>query len=487
MTAIRFGTSGWRAIIADQFTFANVRRVVEAIARYVETSRESSLRNIEPLKGIPLRILVGYDTRFLSRAFAEEAARIFLAHDFEVHLCNAPTPTPTIAYEILKDKRRPMAGAVNLTASHNPPEYNGIKFSSSDGAPALPEVTRAIEALLPGLSESDVKRVTHLDHPRLKAVNLDKDYVKRIGELIDLPAIRRAKLRLAYDAQYGTGAAIMSRIAREYRIPISLIHTHLDPSFGGHAPDPSEEHLGELKREMRKQHAALGISTDGDADRFGVLDRDGTFILPNEIIALGLDYLITERNFPGGVCRSVATTHLIDAVAAHHHREVFETPVGFKYVGELIKQDRIVIGGEESAGLSIRGHVPEKDGILACLLASEMVAVRRKSLKQQRQELFKTVGAYYNIRVNVPIEPSNREEVQKKIENLPVLLNNLKRLPNVVRENNLDGKKVIFEDGSWALIRLSGTEPVARLYCEARTHTQLRRLRREVEKLLKEA
>ena len=483
--AIKFGTSGWRAVIAEEFTFANVRRVVEAIARYIESSGRSPRVKVAPGEGSGLPILVGYDTRFLSREFAEEAARIFLAHDFEVHLCSAPTPTPTIAYEILKNKRRPMAGAVNLTASHNPPEYNGIKFSSSDGAPALPEVTRAIEALLPGLKDSDVKRIPGLDHPRLKTVNLDKDYVKRIAELIDLAAIRRARMRLAYDAQYGTGAAIVHRIAREFRIPITLIHTHPDPSFGGHAPDPSEEHLGELKREMRSQRAALGLSTDGDADRFGVLDRDGTFVFPNDIIALGLDYLITERNFPGGVCRSVATTHLIDAVAAYHHREVFETPVGFKYVGELIKQDKIVIGGEESAGLSIRGHVPEKDGILACLLASEMVAVRGKSLKQQRQELFKRVGAFYNVRLNVSVDPVRREEIQKKIENLPVLLNNLKQLPKVERENNLDGKKVIFEDGSWVLIRLSGTEPVARLYCEAKAQTQLKILRRAVERVLK--
>jgi alpha-D-glucose phosphate-specific phosphoglucomutase len=487
MMAIKFGTSGWRAVIAEEFTFANVRRVMEAIARYLESSGRSPRENVSSGGGSGLSILVGYDTRFLSRAFAEEAARIFLAHDFEVHLCGAPTPTPTIAYEILKNKRRPMAGAVNLTASHNPPEYNGIKFSSSDGAPALPEITRAIEALIPGLNDSDVKRFPSLDHPRLKEVNLDKDYVKRIAELIDLAAIRRAKMRLVYDAQHGTGTAIVSRIAREFRIPIAMIHTHPDPSFGGHAPDPSEEHLTELKHEMRKQRAALGLSTDGDADRFGVLDRDGTFIYPNDIIALGLDYLITERNFPGGVCRSVATTHLVDAVAAYHHREVFETPVGFKYVGELIKQDKIVIGGEESAGLSIRGHVPEKDGILACLLASEMVAVRGKSLKQQRQELFKRVGAFYNVRVNVPVDPVRRDEIQKKIENLPRLLNNLRQWPKVERENNLDGKKVIFEDGSWVLIRLSGTEPVARLYGEAKTQTQLKILRREVERLLKSA
>ena len=484
--AIHFGTSGWRAIIADEFTFANVRRVIEAIARYLESTEQRAVQeNTGSENEFGLRILVGYDTRFLSRAFAEEAARIFLAHNFQVNFCDSPTPTPTIAYEILKDKRRPMAGAVNITASHNPPEYNGIKFSSSDGAPALPEVTRAIESLLAGVSESDVKRAGSVVHTRFKSVNLEGGYLKRIAELIDLAAIRRAGLRLAYDAQHGTGAAIFGHIAHEFKIPMTLIHANPDPSFGGHAPDPSEEHLGELKREMRREHAALGLSTDGDADRFGILDRDGTFITPNEIIALALDYLIDERNFPGGVCRSVATTHLIDAVAAYHHREVFETPVGFKYVGELIKQNKIVIGGEESAGLSIRGHVPEKDGILACLLVAEMVAVRRKSLKQQRQELFKRVGAFYNIRLNVPVDPVKREAVQKKIVNLPVLLNNLRQLPKVERENTLDGKKVIFEDGSWTLIRLSGTEPVARLYCEARTPAKLKILRREVEKLLR--
>lgn len=481
--AIKFGTSGWRAIIAEEFTFANVRRVVEAIARYLESS--------PPVAGNPPRrtdrgprVLVGYDTRFLSRAFAEEAARIFLAHDFHVDFCESPTPTPTLAQAILKDKRRPAAGAVNVTASHNPPEYNGIKFSSSDGAPALPEVTRTIEAIVSGLSEADVERVASLEHPKLRRVSLEKDYVKRIATLIDLEAIRRSKLRLVYDAQYGTGVAAFRRIAQEYRIPLTLIHTQADPLFGGHAPDPSEEHLGELKREMKKQRAALGISTDGDADRFGVVDRDGTFITPNEIIALALDYLIAERQCEGGVGRSVGTTHLIDAVAAYHGRKVFETPVGFKYVGELIKQNKLAIGGEESAGLSIRGHVPEKDGILACLLAAEMVAVRRKSLRQQRQDLFKKVGAFYNTRVNVPIDASHRERVQKKIENLKTLLNNLNGFPKAAGENNIDGKKVIFEDGSWVLIRLSGTEPVARCYCEARMPAKLKWLRRELERLL---
>lgn len=473
--AIKFGTSGWRAIIAEEFTFANVRRVVEAIARYLHRQNGSSG---EKMPALP--ILIGYDTRFLSRSFAEEATRIFLAHDFRVHLCVAPMPTPTLAYEVIRDRRHPLAGAVNFTASHNPPEYNGIKFSSSDGAPALPEVTQAIESLAEGILESDVRRAEHLDHPQLKWIHPENAYVNRLAQLVDFSAIRRSKLRLCYDPQYGTGTAIFEQIARKFRIPMTMLHTTPDPSFGGHAPDPAEKHLQELKRVMKQQHAHLGLSTDGDADRFGVLDRDGSFIAPNEMIALAFDYLVRIRHMEGGVGRSVATTHLIDAVAAHHGREVFETPVGFKYIGELIKQDKIVIGGEESAGLTVRGHVPEKDGLLACLLAAEMVAVTGKTLKQQFKELTRTVGAFYNLRVDLPIDPRQRENIEKKIENLSTLLNNLSQLPKVARESQVDGKKAIFEDGSWVLVRLSGTEPVARCYCESRTPSQLKKLRQHV-------
>ena len=481
--AIKFGTSGWRGIIADELTFANVRRVAEGIARYVEGTRPSAPAGAAP----PLAILVGYDTRFLSRAFAEEVARVFLTHDFHVDLCAVPTPTPTIAYEVVKDKRMALAGAVNVTASHNPPEYNGIKFSASDGAPALPEVTRAIESIVEGLTDADVRLAPDLKSPRFKSVRLEQSYIRRLAQLIDFDALRRSKMKFVYDAQHGTGAAVFEMISRRSRVPVTLIHTRPDPSFGGHAPDPAEEYLGDLRGEMRRQRAALGLSTDGDADRYGVLDRDGTFIPPNEILALALDYLIVERRLPGGVCRSVATTHLIDAVAKMHQREVYETPVGFKYIGELIIQDKLVIGGEESAGLTIRGHVPEKDGILACWLAAEMVAVRRKSLRQQREELFRKVGAYYSRRINVPVHAARREAVQKKIENLSSLLNNLGQFPTVVRENTLDGRKVIFEDGSWLLIRLSGTEAVARCYVEARTPAKLKALGREVEKLVRTA
>ncbi len=479
--AIRFGTSGWRAVMADEFTFSNVRRAVEGIARYLD-SRQGRKSNSGGSRS--RRVLVGYDTRFLSRQFADTAARVLLSHDLEVALCSSPTPTPTIAYELVKDKQHPWAGAINITASHNPPEYNGIKFSSSDGAPALPEVTKAIEAMIEGIADRDVRPVPNLEHPRFRWVTLEKSYVRRLTRLIDVAAIRRAKLRMVYDAQHGTGTSVFQYIARELRLPITLIHSNPDPSFGGHAPDPSEENLRDLHREMKRQHAALGLSTDGDADRFGILDQDGTFITPNEILALALDYLIAERHWQGGVCRSVATTHLVDAVAALHHREVFETPVGFKFIGEMIKQDRVVIGGEESAGLTIRGHVPEKDGILACLLAAEMVAVRRKSLKRQRAELFRQVGPFYNRRLNVPLGAAQRAEVQKKIENLPRLLNNLGKFPKVIRENALDGRKLLLEDGSWVLIRLSGTEPMARCYFESRTAGRLKELLRAVERTL---
>ncbi|MDD5541883.1 MAG: phosphoglucomutase/phosphomannomutase family protein [Acidobacteriia bacterium] len=471
--ALRFGTSGWRGIIAEEVTFANVRLVVEAIARYLQGT-----------SGAAGRVIIGYDTRFLSRAFAEEAARTLLAHNVRVDLCHAPTPTPTIAYGVIHDKRATVSGALNITASHNPPEYNGIKFSSSDGGPALPQVTHAIETVLEKLTSKDVQQVPQLQHPHLHIVKLEQPYIDHLARLVDFDAIRKSKLHLVYDPQHGVGASVIKQIAKQFRILLECVNDNPDPSFGGHAPDPSENHLQDLRQAMKASRAGLGISTDGDADRFGVLDRDGSFIIPNDLIGLAADYLIVERRLKGGIGRSVATTHLLDAVAAYHDRKLLETPVGFKYVGDLIKHDELVIGGEESAGLSIRGHVPEKDGILACLLAAEMVAVRRKSLQQQRRELFRRVGAFYNSRINIQVSQDDRKFVQKKIENLPGLFNNLAGFPAVEREISIDGRKVIFKDGAWVLVRLSGTEPVARCYCEASTPAQLRKLQRALNQLL---
>jgi len=251
-----------------------------------------------------------------------------------------------------------------------------------------------------------------------------------------------------------------------------VLHSTRDVYFGGHHPEPADEQLAELKILMKENRLKIGLATDGDADRFGVLDEGGEFIYPNELISMLFDYLIESRGWPGSVARSVATTHLIDRVARHHKREVLETPVGFKYIGEYIKEGRIVLGGEESAGLSIRGHVPEKDGILACLLITEMLASRGKSLKNQLNDLFSKVGAVYNRRLNLKLDPAISARVKQKIASDVREFHGRR----VVEQNRLDGLKLLFDDGSWVLMRPSGTEPVVRFYAESTSMTDLDKL-----------
>lgn len=447
---IRFGTSGWRGIIAEDFTFEGVRAAVAAIADYV---RKQKRRNPA--------LVVGYDTRFFSEEFARTATEVLGRHRVGSFLCKEPTPTPTIAFEIL---RRKTEGGINFTASHNPPEYNGLKFSTPDGAPALPEVTRQIERLAEKhlKAKRPAKKPAAPEPPEL--IDARPPYLEDLARKVQVAEIQRAGLKVVFDPLYGAGVGYLDRLLADHQIEVHTLHGHRDVLFGGHPPEPSDEILSEMREMIRSRKADLGVSTDGDADRFGMLDRDGTFISPNHIIALLLDYLLETRpDWPRGVARSVATTHLVDAVARHHNVPVHETPVGFKYIGELIKQDKITIGGEESAGLSVYSHVPEKDGILACLLVAEMVACRRASLGEQLAALFKKVGAYYPVRVNLHLAEAARDQVAQRIRRDPKNFDGRQ----VAGVNRTDGLKLLFEDESWVLMRLSGTEPVVRCYCEA--------------------
>ncbi len=457
MATIKFGTSGWRAIIADDFTFANVRLATEAIGRYVKR------RNSSPV------LLVGYDTRFASEHFGREVARVLSSQNIRARLCSQAVPTPAVAFTIIREK---LDGAINITASHNPGEYNGLKFSTSDGAPSLPEVTSEIEKEIVQLQQSNWEFAERPDDALIETVDIGPAYLRDLATKVDLKKIREANLSLAYDALHGSGGGYLDGLLRQENIPLMVLHATRDVYFGGHHPEPADEQLGELKAVMKKNWLKLGLATDGDADRFGVLDEGGEFIYPNELIAMLLDYLIESRGWPGGVARTVATTHLIDRVARLHKREVLETPVGFKFIGEYIKQGRIVLGGEESAGLSVRGHVPEKDGILACLLIAEMVASRRKSLKNQLKELFSRVGEVYNRRLNVKLDPAISARVKGKIASDVHEFHDRR----VVEQNRVDGLKLLFEDGSWALMRASGTEPVVRYYAESTSRADLDRL-----------
>ena len=447
-TPIKFGTSGWRSIVADEFTVANIRRSVAGIAAYVKS------------QPAPHRVLVGRDPRFLGESFVDEAARILSAAGVTPIVISDPAPTPAIAYAVQQLKT---SGAINFTASHNPPEYNGIKFSTHDGAPALPEVTSLIEAAIASFGDNpDIPRL-NTDEPNFETTDVKPAYLHRLTELVDLKAIAASGIKIVFDPFWGAARGYSCHVLRQAGVTVETVHDYRDVLFGGHAPEPDDHLLADAKTKMHEVGASLIIATDGDADRFGIVDANGTFIQPNYILALLFDYLVETRGWKNGVAKSVATTNLINALAAYHKIPLYETPVGFKYIGELILQDKIAIGGEESAGLTIRGHVPEKDGILAGLLVAEMVARCGKSLSEQLEELFDKVGSFYPVRENFHLTPEAKARFTKKLKVDPTELGG-RKVTSVVRT---DGLKLVLEDGSWVCYRLSGTEPVVRAYTES--------------------
>jgi phosphoglucomutase len=458
-TQIKFGTSGWRAVMAEEFTFANVRRAVGGIARYVAGQKSQGAR-----------IIVGRDPRFLGETFCSMAAEILQAHGITPVMVAEPAPTPAFAYAVVQAKAD---GVINFTASHNPPQYNGIKFSTPDGCPALPDVTKKIEAEIEAGDcdgAQSAKPSTKIESQ--ESLDVKAGYLKRLGEIVDLNAIRKANLRVCFDPMWGAARGYSDEFLRSAGINVATVHDYRDVLFGGHAPEPDDHLLEDLRHKMRETDAQIGIATDGDADRFGIVDADGTFLQPNYVIALLFDYLVESRGWKNGVAKSVATTNLINAIAKARGVELYETPVGFKYIGELIMQDRIAIGGEESAGLSIRNHVPEKDGVLAGLLCCEMVANRGKSLGEQLKSLCNHVGSYYPQRENFRLTPEVKEKFTGKLQSDPREFCGQK-VSEVVRK---DGLKLVFEDGSWVCYRLSGTEPVVRVYSEARSEQGLEKL-----------
>ena len=456
---IKFGTSGWRAVMAEEFTFANVQRAVGAIARYVAGQKPEGAR-----------VIVGRDPRFLGETFCSMAADILAAQGITPLVVAEPAPTPSFAYAVVQLKAD---GVINFTASHNPPEYNGIKFSTPDGCPALPEVTKKIEVeVVAGDSASTTAKKGAAKTAEKEQLDPKPAYLKRLGEIVDLKAIQKAGIRVVFDPMWGAARGYSDELLRSAGVQVATVHDYRDVLFGGHAPEPDDHLLEDLRRKMREAGAQVGIATDGDADRFGIVDQDGTFFQPNYIIALLFDFLVESRGWKNGVGKSVATTNFINALARHHQVELHETPVGFKYIGELIKQDKIVIGGEESAGLSIRYHVPEKDGILAGLLCCEMVARCGKPLGRQLQDLFVKVGSFYPQRENFRLTPQVKENFTRKLEQNPREFFG-RQVKEIVRT---DGMKLVFADGSWVCYRLSGTEPVVRVYSEAGSEDDLKKL-----------
>ena len=459
VTQIKFGTSGWRAVMAEEFTFANVGRAVHGIARYLLSQKAQGAK-----------VIVGRDPRFLGESFCVMAADILASHGITPLVIAEPAPTPTISYAVIQSKAD---GAINFTASHNPPEYNGIKFSTPDGAPALPEVTQSIESAIATCStDANLQPAAIKAAAQSQTIDPRRMYLSRLREIVDLDIIKKAGIKIAFDPMWGAARGYSDVFLREAGVTVATVHDRRDVLFGGHAPEPEDHLLEDLRQKMREIGAAIGIATDGDADRFGIVDADGTFLQPNYIIALLFDYLVESRGWRNGVGKSVVTTTLINALAEKHKIELHETPVGFKYLSELIKQDKILIGGEESAGLAIRKHVPEKDGVLAGLLCCEMVARRGASLGQQLAGLFAKVGSFYPLRENFRLTPEVKQKFTEKLRHDPSEFHGIK----VAHAMRTDGLKLVLANGSWVCYRLSGTEPVVRVYSEARSRGDLAKL-----------
>lgn len=475
MTPIKFGTSGWRGLIARDFTFDNVRIATQGVADYLKgelADPQSVIHGRKPL------VIVGHDTRFLGHDFSLAAAEVLAANGLEPVLCERDAPTPVISHTI---RHRKAICGFNLTASHNPAEYQGLKFSPSNGAPAPPEITKQVEASIARLQEQNWSfKAAPVGSFKCKLIDPQPDYFKQIRKLIDFKAIKQAKLKLAVELMYGTGRGYLDTLLEQAGAKVTVFHNELNPLFGGHHPEPNEEGMAEVRRFVRSGKAQLGLGLDGDADRFGIVDKDGTWLTPNQILALALYHLKKNRGWTGAVVRTVPTSHQVDAVAEMLGVKVHETPVGFKYIGALMESEAVIVGGEESGGLSVKGHVPEKDGVLACLLMAELVATERKPLGQILKAFDKQLGEFHTSRINIKILPETKDALMQR---LGQGLDKIGTLP-VEKFITLDGFKFLLPNREWVAFRASGTEPLFRCYIEAKSVAQMKKLEVACRKIL---
>jgi phosphoglucomutase len=469
---IRFGTSGWRGLIARDFTFDNVRLATQGIADYLNQDAQRSAL------GARRTVIVGYDTRFLGREFSLAAAEVLASNGLTPLLCLRDAPTPVIAHTI---RSRKALGGINMTASHNPAEYQGLKFSASNGAPAHPEVTKQIEENVAGIVARNWSfKAAVVGTFECRTIDPQPEYFKQLRKLLDLSTIKKARLKVAVELMYGTGRGYLDKFLADSGAKVTVFHGQLDPLFGGHHPEPNAEGMAEVSRFVRSGKAQLGLGLDGDADRFGIVDKDGTWLAPNQILPLALYHLKKNRGWTGAVVRTVPTSHQVDAVAGLLGVKVHETPVGFKYIGALMESEPIIVGGEESGGLSVKGHVPEKDGILACLLMAELVATEKKSLGRILKDLEKQTGEFHTDRINIAIQPETKEALLAKLgSGLPAIG------PFKVEQFiTTDGYKYLLPNKEWVAFRASGTEPLIRCYIEAKSAGNLKKLRAACRALL---
>ncbi len=464
---IKFGTDGWRGVMADDFTFDHVRIVAQAIAQHIINIGQKE-------KGI----VIGYDNRFLATQFAETVAEVMVGNGIDVLLTKEATPTPVVAFAV---KQYQTAGAVMLTASHNPPEHNGMKFIPHYAGPALPYITDEIVTYIEEIQkQGNIEEYSFeygLKVNKVKIINPKSEYLQHIKEIINENVLNNSSLSIVVDPMFGAGIHFLDEVLKDYHFKVTAIHNKRDPLFGGSLPEPTENNLNQLKKKMQQEKADLGLALDGDADRLAVIDQNGQYISPNQIIYLLMQYLIDTRGFNGTVARTVATTHMIDRIAGKYGIEVDETPVGFKYIGKSMVDKDAFIGGEESGGISIKGHIPEKDGILACLLVVEMAAATGKSPTELIHDLQDQYGTIYSKRLDKRCSVAQKGRILEMIKSYdPEYINGKK----VVKRITIDGLKLVTEDDSWVLIRPSGTESLFRIYAEGEREEKVDEIQSEV-------
>lgn len=459
---IQFGTDGWRGIIADDFTFPNVRKVTRAIASYLETAYT---------KDRP--VLIAYDTRFLADQFAQTAAQVLADLGWNVKITDRDCPTPVIAYNA---RHLNSAGALMFTASHNPAPYCGIKYIPDYAGPATPEITDTIVANIETASD---ELPSGKPSGAISTFDPKPDYLQFIYTLLDLEKIKNAQLKVKYDALYSTSRGYLDDILQQSGTQLESFHTWRDVLFGGGMPEPKGEQLVELVEAVRRDHADLGLATDGDSDRFGIVDELGNVLTPNTVLLVLARHLIKNKGKSGAIVRTVATTHLLDNFAAKHGLPLYETAVGFKYIGEKMRETTVLIGGEESGGLSVIGHIPEKDGVLADMLIAEAIAYEGKPLSQLVKEaIAEADGPLYNKRLDLHLTEAHKNAViNSYTKNPPSEVAGIK----VKEVGRKDGIKLYLAEGSWVLLRPSGTEPLVRVYLETNSPEKLSQLAEEME------
>jgi alpha-D-glucose phosphate-specific phosphoglucomutase len=458
MNSIRFGTDGWRGVIAEDFTFANARIVAQAIARYV-------VRCEDARKGV----IIGYDHRFASDGIAATLAEVVSASGTPVWLTDKPCPTPAISYLV---RHRGAAGGIVITASHNPYRWNGIKYKASYGSSALPAIVAQIEQELENVQQKGVPPLP----PRkdlIQSLEPRAPYLDALEKLVDWNRLRDARLRFVFDPMHGSAAGLLPELFKRNGIPCDEIRGTRDPRFGGVHPEPIEPHIEALRKAVLAGKYDAGFCADGDGDRIGAVDRDGTFVNPHQIFALLVWHLAGTRNLPGDIAKTFSVTKLIDKLAAKFGRKLHETPIGFKYICELMLEQNILIGGEESGGIGTSLYLPERDATVSALFLAELMAWHGKSLGELLAALHAEFGEFHYGRVDLDVKPGQKEKAIAHFSNGK--LTRILDLP-VVRREDMDGIKLYLGEAGWLLVRASGTENLLRVYCETSRPQTTRRV-----------